>query len=442
MFLAPIFHPVFNCSIQCPSYVLHVDLDVGNVTEEVLPESGLPVAGSCYLGSYTVIQGKTAEDIRVPIRNSQVCGAVPHVMHPTLQCPSTGASGEEPCPPENIILTLQNNSYTYVHTHKGDGAKGQSLLWRGKLYALLSRSGEDDLAALEAFASLIDPSENIGRFGFIKCNLQDGFPKELQNLPKAICNFLAPSLHDLFDCSPEPHCAKYVMFIDLDTGNTTKVPVKKPAELLPPCKTCPSEMAFAISTIWEIVKSVTAVLAQSTSLCKLLPASWLAWIPGCSESAALESFSKCQPVSIAITAGGAVFVYRPSATNRAVVKGHPSLEWQDEHYTLDKISYDENPSDILRENHDLDFRYMIVSQTLPGDFEAALKVQRSPSTKEDQGGAFPVKMPTLHAQPTVGLQEYVAQKDVFLALNAPTVSKRAKRLISYPSLFNSTTLDD
>ncbi|XP_047470325.1 uncharacterized protein LOC125026000 [Penaeus chinensis] len=210
------------------------------------------------------------------------------------------------------------------------------------------------------------------------------------------------------------------MFMDLDTGNTTKVPVKKPGELLPPCKKCPSEMAFTVSTIWEIIKSVTDVLSQATGLCKLLPASWLAWIPDCSESASLESLSNCKPVSIAITVGGTVFVYRPSATNRVVAEGHPSLEWQDEHYTLDKISYDGNPSDILRENHDLDFRYQTVSQTLPGDVEAAPKVERLLSTKEDQEGAFPAKVPTLLAQPTVGLQEYVAQKDVFLALNAPT----------------------
>nr|XP_027233074.1 uncharacterized protein LOC113824534 isoform X2 [Penaeus vannamei] len=425
MFLAPVFHPTFNCSIPCPSHVLHVDLDVGNVTEEVLANSDFPADGSCYLGSYTVIQGKTAEDIRVPLRNSQVCGAVPHVMHPTLQCPSTGASGEEPCPPESIILILQNISYTYVHDRKSDGVKGQSLLWRGEQYTLLSRAGEDDLAAREAFASMIDTSENIGRFGFIKCNLQNGFPKELKNLPKDICNFLAPSLHDLFDCSPEPHCAKYVMFMDLDTGNTTKVPVKKPVELLPPCKKCPSEMAVAISTIWEIVKGVTAVLTQATGLCKLLPASWLPWIPGCSESASLESgFGKCPPVSIAITASGAVFVYRPSAANRDVAEGHPSLEWQDQHYTLDKISYDGNPADVLIENYDLDFRYQIVSQTQPGDFETALKVGRPPSTKEDQWGDGPAKVPTLHAQTTVGLQEYVAQKDVFLALNAPTAMTR------------------
>lgn len=423
MFLAPVFHPLFNCSVQCPSYILHVDLDTDNVTEEALSYSNLPVGGSCYLGSYTVIQEKVGDDVRVPLRDAQVCGAIPHVMHPTLQCPSvggSGASGAESCPPENIILTLQNNSYTYIHNHKGEGDEGQSLLWKGERYSLLSRTGEDDTAAREVFASMTDATENISKYGFIKCNLQDGFPEELKNLPKEICNFLPLVLHDLFGCSPEPQCSKYVMFMNLDDGNTTKVPVKVPSELLPPCEKCLSEMAVSAATIWDILKGVTSVLTQATGLCKLLPTSWLAWIPGCSASPSLEYvFKNCPPVSIVIKAGGAVFVYHPRTGHRAVTDGHPSIEWQKEHYILDKISYDGNPTEILRENYDLDFRYQIVSQTQPNDLATALKVGRP---KEKQVGDATTEVTEHDAEISVGLQEYVAQKDVFLALNAPAVS--------------------
>lgn len=407
-------------------------------------------AESCFFGSYTIISDEKTErlsktvlkDLRDPIKDPFVCQALPHLLHPALQCPSINPLGlEKDCSPQAIIVKMAKHNYTYV-LEKHEGNMGKALHWKGNNYSLLGNVesvGDEEARAL--FAPLTGQKEKDSQFSFIKCDLEAKFPKELENLPKAICQFLAPSLHDLFNCSSDNKCPEYVLFINLLDNNVTKVPVKTPFEQELPCTVCQQKEESISSVVFDIIQAIINITLEPNNLCKLFPSSWHAWIPSCTTAAVRASVSEdtCPPIKIVIQADDTSFTYTSDLGDKDIMS-QPMIEWRGKSYVLEKITNNKAITAVLEEEYDLDFDAQVSRKSLSHEIAvmpfSESRDSLSPESKltargksgshsglsveyTSQGTSPRTLFGALPNQP---LQEYVGQNDIFLPLNAPKVS--------------------
>ncbi|XP_071516077.1 uncharacterized protein [Panulirus ornatus] len=455
-FIAPVYHQLFNCTTDCSEYDLHIDLSSGNLTRVHSDMTQLEnAAESCFFGSYTIISDDKTKrlskailkDIRDPVKDPYVCQALPHLLHPALHCPRFNPLDlEKDCMPQKIIIKMAKNNYTYIPEKQGE-TLGKSLHWKGINYSFLGNIDDDgEEGARTLFAPLTGLEEKESHFSFVKCDLEAKFPKELENLPKAICHFLAPALHDLFNCSFNGKCPKHFLFINLLDNNVTKVPVKTPLQQELPCTICQPKEQSISNVLVDVIQAIMNITVDPNSLCKLLPSSWQAWVPSCGTASLIASVSEdaCPPMKIVIQADDTAFTYTSDSEDEGL-KNQPMIEWRGKSYVLERVSTTKEIIAIMEEEYNLDFNVQtsrksvshelsVMSHLDKRGFELSPNIKvtaryksdsHSGSSVEDisQGTAPRTSFDVLSSQ---SLQEYVGQNDVFLPLNAPKAMPRTK----------------
>ncbi|XP_042207352.1 uncharacterized protein LOC121856100 isoform X2 [Homarus americanus] len=459
-FLAPVYHPLFNCVQGCSEYDLHIDLSSGSLTKVATGLIELEEATeSCFFESYTitsdqgvsVLSDSVLKNLNSTVKNESLCQAIPHFLHPVFHCLNIAPvdlvrEPETECAPQRIILMMPDYNLTYIHEVGGKHAN-KTALWKGKQYTLLRKIEDNKLEDGQILDKLFPrQAEEEYESGFVKCDLKAKVPKTLQDLPQGVCHFLAPSLHMLFNCSSRDQCPKYVLFMNFLEYNITKVPVKTPFPLKPPCAVCQPKEQIIDTGLLDILKGLISILLDSNILCSLFPSSWLPWIPVCDTTALLATTpeDECPPIAIVIQIDDSAFTYTSDQGDESS-EGHPTINWLGNIYVLKKITKNKDTTELLQDDYQLDFDAKISRRSLLRE-SLVMPLLRSsmsswhpsvisktrdennsylgPSADDRYQDASPrAEISALLDQP---LQEYVGQTDVFLPLNAPKAMPRTK----------------
>ena len=191
LFLAPVFHELFNCSSECPQFDLHLGLTSGNISQ-MLTGSNLfkDISQSCIFDHYSIVRdhdGSRMDSIVPPIsfKNPEICKGLPYFLYPSLGC--SLVSKNQDCIPKKILLktTAQNMSYI-----PSQDQTGKSFMWKGNHYSQNMSIHETFSDNCTSFTIQTEEENH-----FMHCNLEAIFPKVLQDLPSVTCPFLAPVLH-------------------------------------------------------------------------------------------------------------------------------------------------------------------------------------------------------------------------------------------------------
>nr|XP_053639413.1 uncharacterized protein LOC128693667 [Cherax quadricarinatus] len=450
-FLAPVYHPLFSCGSGCSEYDLHVDISSGSLTtvSQQIAQLG-DATDLCFFESYSIISDKEAKiktDNILVNRSSSIkaintCLAIPQLLHPPLHCPIIAPVDLEiNCAPQNIILKASGYNLTYVQV-KDDGNLNKTVQWKGNSYTLIkeTRSTTEEQDHVAPFISRLNRDSMSSK---IKCDLETKFPKELQNLPKEVCKFLAPSLHELFNCFSDIQCPEYVLFLDLLDNTITKVPLKTPTELKPPCLSCDLGETNINISLLKAVDTLGKSSVNVRSLCRLLPSSWLGEVPSCNSPPVYDTISQdtCLPIVIVILLNKTAFTYISHPEDKTN-SGTPTIKWLEKPYFLEKVTKNKNMREILEDEYVLDFEAYSSrkslsnelsitphknSRTLSLHFNDSDKVMKDPEPSAGNITSLDISQRSGGGDVVEeALREYVGQNDVFLPLNAPKAMPRTK----------------
>lgn len=422
-FLAPVYHDLFKCNPECPLFDLHLDLKSGNLTQMLIGASLLnDLSQSCIFDHYSVIRGQGRDTMvgsipRISQLDPEICKGLPQFLHPSLGCPVGSGNQEQDCIPRNIVVKTATRSITYTQSQS---QTHRSILWKGTHYSHRTESdGEPQDSTNGHIFTILTGDENL----ILNCNLEATFPDVLQNVPSDVCPFIAPVLHDLFNC-PEDHCTDYAAIISLQEHNITKIPLLKDLQRDDSCTSCVHERNSIEAVLTEIIQAVIKILSESTFICKLLPHSLSAFIPGCFSAPLLEAVSEdmCPPIMLVVDTGIAAFTY--SLDTKQHDTDLPQLKWHGRLFNLYAISTDKDSPVTLREGYSLNVNNSVTRKYDHREMEVMsrhrnnLSSLKPSSPAEDNHHRHPVPV-HLSDGPLV---EYIGQSDKFLPLNAPMVS--------------------
>lgn len=361
-----------------------------------------------------------------PLLDPNVCQGLPQFLLPFLPCSGiiSPVSFNTHCPPQKIIIKTPEHNFTYVQAKKHSRTE-KSLRLKGSNYKLVRERddhyGEDTGEVL--FRSITESTDTHAKTRTIRCNLEATLPDELHNLPEVVCQFLAPSLHDLFNCSIDSQCMKYVVVMDPFENKVSKVPVKHTVQPTPPCPSCLIGGQSAYALLLEVLQAFIKMLFDSKVLCKMVPSSWLIWIPNCAAAASIATTSEelCPPNAIFILIENSAFKYTLYQGD-GEGEDQPTIEWHNHVFVFEKIITDEDIRHALQDTYQLDFDSEVVQESLPPEVYAMPRQESSHKGSSASSAASDASLSISRRIPDTPLREYIGQNDIFLPLNAPEVS--------------------
>ncbi|XP_066968413.1 LOW QUALITY PROTEIN: uncharacterized protein [Macrobrachium rosenbergii] len=434
--LARMFQPLFDCQEQCSQEDLFIKFENDKFDQIVTGKQKENESGICSFFVNQVLASVNIHKNLLPnFRNTQIsmeehqilCSVMPGFITSVLPCPQT----------INVNRCLLNTSYwkflviTLLMFNK-TLTRTEEISNGEVKYSLLNSSEDLDFAS----SSLRDlPSRDF--LSFSKCN-QDQISSDFQVTLEEICPYLPSSFRAFFNCTLSYQvCENSVIFLDAENNVGTKVPVRSITESREflKCNRCASVYEDLNKILTNLKKSNDEVLEK---VCHLIPSAWTGSISTCGANN-FSYFIKdnCLPSTLVVQGTGYDFTYSPHDSN----DGHliqSSVEWKGHPFFLKKISYAGKLKEKdLETKYDVDFSKKYVFRfhqseliTRPRDAKFKNSSQEVlPLSLRTSNVPLPLKVrknlsvnESLHRMEN--LQEYIGQRDAYLASNSALVMPR------------------
>ncbi|CAL4207553.1 unnamed protein product, partial [Meganyctiphanes norvegica] len=420
-FLAPVFHPLFNCtSAACSEHKLVINTH--NTNYSLTKETESAVGEVCstltsFIGNGTEETSRfnipKLQTLKTILNGSQVCTLIPQFMQTHL-CGITEKLIDDNCPPTEIVIKTPNSDPIYYEIKKIDD--GDIIRIRDKRFAKVWNSHGVLHGQVRYFLSR-EMSQDLNTESGLNCEVEETVPDELKGIQE-LCPFLSQTLQSSFECNSVALCPKHVLIVDLKKNTEMLIPAKR----LFYCESCLQTKTIWWDIIWRLVGFSATIIAQQINLCELFPTFDLPVpngnnninVPSSSEE--LPSFLKdttCRPIAVLISIESTALTYIPTSGP----EGGPGINWKSQTYRLIKASTTKFATETLIKKYNLDYdkRISIISSNesfinvfFAGTVPQAVShlLARSQNTDED-------------VQISGGLQDYSGASMSYAHINAP-----------------------
>ncbi|XP_068241171.1 A disintegrin and metalloproteinase with thrombospondin motifs 20-like [Palaemon carinicauda] len=434
--LAPAFYPVSDCEEQCSREDIFIKFENGYFYQIVNGEEK-GESGVCnivdHILSTTDVHESLLEDFNglgISKRDYQLlCSVMPEFVSSVLPCSQTIDVGR--CTPQRITLGIYGYNFTYIEENSYQNKN--KIKWKGRRYSLFEFSGDQKLES--SLRELFD-GDILSQFS--KCKQDNEFTKLSQISLTEIRPYLPYSLQPFFNANilNEVCQTKSMIFLDSKSKLATRVPIRTIDESkLSRCNRCPEVYKDLDNILTSLMNISDEVLVK---ICHLIPSAWVESVKAC-ETAYLSEFSddNCPPNYLVVQGNRFDFTYSLRGANERGIS-ETSIEWRGHPYFLKEINYaGKQTEEVLEAKYNVDFSKKSTFRYYQSELKTRPRVSKYRSNSE---GDSPTVLKSLNTQGDLkdelnfgvngtlekmdNLQEYIGQRDAYLASNAALVMPR------------------